>query len=250
MNVVLSIALLFVVIQTWFELVKSYVGFLVSLIFSPIELALNTLLEQGGGFMQWIKNMIGRLLPFPVVLVMLLLAMTLGGFGKGDIGYQSTSGGFMPPLISDGRNASTQEAVRATQALIALGILMMLPSSIKIAKEMSGAKEGFFEKYIPEIQKNLTKGWEGDKIIPGMEWSRIPGAGGLAGGTKFVKSTPGWMKDGVFMGGGKYGTRVYKGLQEKNLQSKTSSGVENTYTDAPQTSFPEGYADIPIEDLK
>ena len=54
-----------------------------------------------------------------------------------------------------------------------------------------------------------------------------------------MKSTPGWMKDGVFMGGGKYGTRVYKGLQEKNLQSKTSSGVENTYTDALEEFKPD-----------
>lgn len=168
--VIIAVAMFFAVIKTFFELLKSYVTFIISVIFAPFQLLLGAL-KDGGDFVQWIKNLAATLLPFPVVIVMIFLALALGGSGKGSIGYRAgDTGGFQAPQITVGDGFSG-----AASGLIALGILMLIPEAVEMSKKWLGAK-GLMDEWLPKIGENLGKGWKGGQLVPGIG-PTLPGMG-------------------------------------------------------------------------
>ncbi|HKY74409.1 MAG TPA: hypothetical protein VJ246_03810, partial [Patescibacteria group bacterium] len=180
---IFAIAIFFAVVKTFFQLLMSYVTFIVGVILSPIQLITGAFTGKTD-FWQWIKNMLASLAPFPVVITMIFFAMILSGPSAGGTG---TEAGFLAPQISL-FNADGTGNIGAIRGLIAIGVLMLMPEAVKLSKEWIGAKD-MFEKYLGMINANLQKGWKGGQVvegfgpqIPGIQ-KILPGAASLAGQT-------------------------------------------------------------------
>lgn len=192
--VILSMAMLFAVVKTFFSLLKSYVGFVISVILAPFNLLIGSF-KGTSEFVQWFRNLVGTLAPFPVVIGMIFIAMALGGQGNSQVGFRDGQlGGFQAPLISVGEGFSG-----AVTGLIALGVLMLMPEAIDIARKVVGAKDPFAE-YLGKIGTNLATGWKGGELIPGIGATKAPGAEALLFGTEKSKK---WETGiGQIIGGG------------------------------------------------
>ncbi len=125
-----AIALLFGIVKLFIELLKSYISIILLIAFSPIILMTGAIPGQNS-FGSWIKNLVGNLVAFPVVLLILVTADTIAN-SAGD------AGGFVPPfLLGQGLGRG-----QAMTGLVGLGMLLATPELIKKAKEAMGAKEG------------------------------------------------------------------------------------------------------------
>ena len=167
-QLVISVAIFFAMFKIFFQLLTSYAMFLIAVVTSPLSLLINGV---GGknDVIQWIRNMASHLAPFPLVIAMLILVRVFTE------STTSASAGFNPPLL--GFN-SLGAGTGGIGALIAVGILMLIPESVKLAKEFTGAKDNMFAKYMKDIQGNLQKGWSGDKIssaVPFLGGKQAPG---------------------------------------------------------------------------
>lgn len=203
---IFAVAIFFAVTKTFFQLLMSYVTFLLSVIFSPFTLMVGAFTGKTD-FEQWFKNLLAALAPFPVVITMIFLAMILAGQcttsdcsavgwtgGSGGVGFQAPQIG----LVSD------SGAIAAVQGLLAIGILMLIPEAVKYSKEWIGAKSPF-EKYMGDINANLQKGWTGGEVIPGLKATQIGGAQkllqvGYKGATEVAKEPARWIPRGVSEG--------------------------------------------------
>ncbi len=185
---IFAVAIFFAVTKTFFQLLMSYVMFLLSVIFSPFTLMVGAFTGKTD-YENWFKNLIASLLPFPVVITMIFLAMILAGQGT-SAGWRGGSGGvgFQAPQI--GLMTDTG-AIAAVQGLLAIGILMLIPEAVKYSKDWIGAKSPF-EKYMGDINANLKRGWEGGELVPGL--------GLKMGGAKQL--IPGLAQAGVGAGAG------------------------------------------------
>lgn len=147
-GVIVSLAVLFGVFKLFFEVLKSYVSIILLIVFSPLILMIGAIPGQNT-FASWIKNLVGNLSIFPVILLMLIIKNQISTMG-GD------SGGFMPPyLISQGFGAGLS-------AIVGIGVLLAIPEIAKKIKEMLGAKEGMLGE------------------LAGAAWGRFSKSAGIA----------------------------------------------------------------------
>ena len=181
---VFAVALFFAVVRTFFALLKSYVTFLIMVIFSPIQLLMGALSGQAT-FLNWAKGLAATLAPFPLVIGIALLSMALTGYAKGDIGFKATplgsaavsgSGGFQAPLLQLGPATDATVAL-AIQGLIGFGLLMFMPEAVAMSNKFFGAKGGLDLKPVTE---GIKSGWKGGKPIPGLD-VELPGVRKIAG---------------------------------------------------------------------
>lgn len=128
--VIFSLAILFAVFKLFFELLKSYVSIILLITFSPLILMAGALPGKNT-FGNWLRNLVGNLAIFPIVLILLIMQEIMANANM-------TGGGFMPPYL-----LGTGQA-EVVVALIGLGILLAIPEVAKKAKEALGAKEGVF----------------------------------------------------------------------------------------------------------
>lgn len=199
---VFALAIFFAVVRTFFKLLEAYIGFILQVIFAPFQLVTGALTGQST-FRDWIAVTIANLAVFPVVVVMIFLALALGGSGNPDenIGYLPTEegqiqAGFTPPLVTLRSGVGGQIAY-SFQALVAIGILMLMPEALKMTREALKAQSPF-DKYMPAISKGLETGFKGGELVPGLKFTNIPGASRIAGGT--LKTTTGGLA-GAAVGG-------------------------------------------------
>lgn len=114
---VLTIAILFALFRLFFALLKSYVWVLVLVIFGPFILLAGAMPGGGSGISGWLRGLLSNLVIFPTAVVMFALAavfMTLAG-------NSPAATGWTPPLVGGG-------SVKAIQALIGLGMILLTPS--------------------------------------------------------------------------------------------------------------------------
>lgn len=237
-ELVFAIAIFFSVTQTFFKLLMSYLKFILSVIFSPILLLLN-LFTGKLDFSEWLRGLFSTLLPFPVVIVMIFLAMALGGQSeKKGVGYKwidgtdsSQAAGFQPPQIST--FWADSKGIGAVQGLIAIGILMLMPEAIDIAQKALGSPKSPFDQYLPKISANLQKGWKGGKLVDGLDFTQVPGAKDVLVGTEASRK---WDTGaGRYVGGGAlglpgratgdvvdYGKKVFASQSQKAQAAPTS----------------------------
>lgn len=237
-ELIFAIAIFFAVTQTFFKLLMSYVKFIISVIFSPMILLLNLFvgkLDFGG----WLRGLFATLLPFPIVITMIFLAMVLGGQSeqKG-VGYKwvdgsdsSQAAGFQPPQIST--FWSDAKGIGAIQGLVAIGILMLIPEAIDLAYKALGEPKSFVDQYLPKISANLQKGWKGGKLVDGLDFTQVPGAKDVLVGTEASRK---WDTGaGRYVGGGvlgipgratgdvvDYGKKVFASQSQKAQAAPTS----------------------------
>ncbi|HZZ98999.1 MAG TPA: hypothetical protein VFG51_03635 [Candidatus Saccharimonadia bacterium] len=164
---IFAIAIFFAVVKTFFELLKSYITFIILVIFSPFQLLIG-MFKEGGDFAQWLKNLVATLVPFPVVIVMIFLAMALGGQGAPNVGFTQKIGdnavGFQPPQLNIG---SEHGAIDAVQGLLVIGIVMLIPEAVELSKKWLKASSPF-DEFLPKISSNLQKGWKGGQLVDGI----------------------------------------------------------------------------------
>jgi len=154
---IVAIALLYGVVKLFIELLKSYVSIILLITFSPVILMMGAIPGQNS-FSSWIKNLVGNLAAFPVVLLVLVVSEAINAHGI-------TSGGFAPPFllgptISGGVSASSGNALAG---LVGIGMLLATPEIVKKAKDALGAKEGIMGELAGAAWSRFKQGQEGIK---------------------------------------------------------------------------------------
>ncbi len=185
MAVVVAIAIAVKIFELFFELLKTYVTIVLTIAFSPIILAVGAIPGRNT-FEQWIKDIIGNLAAFPVVLLVLIVFDELTGGISGNTPVIE-SGGFQPPYLFGSGSAGVLPFI------IGVGMIMIMPEIVKESKKMLGAKEGVFQQFARDIGKSLEGGWKGGELVPGLgftDTSKWP-MGGISGENLFRKSTVG-----------------------------------------------------------
>jgi hypothetical protein len=156
--VIIIIAILWALFKTILSLIMSYVSIILSVIFAPLSLLANAW-PGSNSFGSWIRNIAANALVFPAVAILVIIGAVLSGGTGNDIddftGIQPSAtyagpgfgegGGFVPPLVtSRGSNIGLSDeeefGIEHIQALIGIGIIMMLPEVAKVIKEGLGVK--------------------------------------------------------------------------------------------------------------
>lgn len=161
---IFAIAILISLFKLFFQLLISYVGLIVSTIFSPILLLFNAL-PGSQSFSKWLKGIFANAVVFPVTALMLIISAALIGdnvgwginSGVGYRGSEETNIGL--PIIAGGLNTS------AVQALIGIGFLMMMPKVVELVQKALGV-EGGIGGMMGAIAEPLKQGFAGASFAP------------------------------------------------------------------------------------
>lgn len=192
LTIVLAIAILIGTIKLFFELLKSYASIILSVVTSPIILMMGAL-PGNNAFGPWIKDLFGNLLPFPVVLLVVILFYQFTDISG--LGGAGNEGGFIPPfLIARGQAG-------AITSLMGLALILALPEIVKDVKKKF-VKEGFGTMVVASAGKALESGWKGGELIPGFaatNTNNIPVVG------KYLGSGKSALTSGLSVAGGAAG---------------------------------------------
>ena len=152
---IIAVAVIIALFRTLFTLIMCWISIILSVVFAPLQLLLNAL-PNVNTFGAWLKNLIANALVFPAVGILLLVGVALvGGDRTGELGVRSQNNnaneGWVPPLIMD-PDASGASRV---QAIIGLGIILILPEIAKVVKGALGAEDklGLGEAAMGSFQK-------------------------------------------------------------------------------------------------
>ncbi|MFH1967226.1 MAG: hypothetical protein ABIJ03_01845, partial [Patescibacteria group bacterium] len=92
LTLLLAVAVLIGSVRLFFELLKSYASIVLSVVTSPIILMTGAIPGKNV-FVPWVKDLIGNLLPFPTVLLVVIMFYQFTAMGS------RTQGGFNPPFL-------------------------------------------------------------------------------------------------------------------------------------------------------
>lgn len=152
LTIVLTIAILIGMIRLFFELLKSYATVMLAVVAAPIALMMGAIPGKSAVFTTWIKTIVGNLLPFPTVLMVVVMFFA---FTQGAI--STSGGGFMPPFL-----LNTGLGIGPTiVAVMGLAIILALPDIVKSIKEMVAPKNGFTDMIVKAGKDNFQAGWTG-----------------------------------------------------------------------------------------
>lgn len=211
MAVVVALAIALNVFRLFFELLKTYITIILSIAFSPVLLMFGAIPGKNvfGG---WMKNLVGNLAAFPVVLLALIVFDELtGGITSPGPGATSQieSGGFLPPYLF-GRSGSG--VAGALTFSVGLGMILIMPELVTQAKKAMGASGGIFEQFAGDIGKSLKAGWSGGQLVPGLgftDTNKLPLVGKYLGSGQRVVQTAAVAGGGVGAGvGGLFGGAI------------------------------------------
>jgi hypothetical protein len=153
---IVAVAILIALFRTLFALVMAWVSIILATIFAPLQLLANAF-PGNNMFGTWLKSLIAHAAVFPAVATMLIIGTILVGgdqekMGINEAAYVSPTGGsgWIPPLITTGTDQTGTDAVRS---IIGLGIILLLPETVKIIRELLGVKEGFGEMAMANLQR-------------------------------------------------------------------------------------------------
>lgn len=140
----LGIAVLFGFMRVFFMLLSSYIQIIMSLIIGPFQLLFSAI-PGNTAFSSWIKNLVAHLSVFPITAIMILIGtylaqydtVIMGGENLIDTVKGSIEGTriWTPPLLS-----SAGSTTKGITGLIALGVLMTIPTVAGSIKEALKAK--------------------------------------------------------------------------------------------------------------
>lgn len=178
---VIGIAILIQSFRVFFQLLMSYAGFVINVVLSPFVL-LQGAIPGKDPFMKWLKNLIAGLAPFVVVVFMLFMAFTLSGKNtKPGVGYDvnnPNTAGLRLPLLLTGDVSGN-----GIMGLLAIGFIMLLPEAVGMTKKALGSSGGPLDDFKDKAVGNITKGWKGGEVIPGVGFTKVPGAGRMVFGS-------------------------------------------------------------------
>jgi hypothetical protein len=186
-SVIIGIAILFATFKIFFELVKTYIAVLLSIIFSPILLMMGAF-SGNEVFFKWLKNLAGNLILWPVVLVCILVQRMLTApirsmWGTGEALDQAFGGGFLPPfLMGQGQGA-------IVPVILGIGVLLVIPEIMQQVKKAMGVSDGMFGELAKAAFSNMKN--DSEKTVA----TALPIAGGLRRGIPELKSSYDAYKD-------------------------------------------------------
>jgi hypothetical protein len=135
--VILSVAVLFSLFKLFFQLLLSYIGIIVSVIFAPLIL-LGNALPGSNALTNWFKGLLANVLVFPATVALFLLAGALTGvkeWGVGqNIGYANQQGVGLPLLA-----ATNPDAIKS---LVGIGMIMLVPKVVSMIKDSLKVEKG------------------------------------------------------------------------------------------------------------
>jgi hypothetical protein len=196
---VVAVAILIAMFRTLFALIMAWVSIIINTIFAPLMLLMNAF-PGSNMFGVWIKGLIAHAAVFPAVASMLIIGAILVGGERNtnelgvnpQIGAGYGAGGWVPPLVTSGVDTTGTNAVRS---IIGLGMLLLLPETVKIIRELLGVKEGFGEM----AWQNLQRG-----AAPVQKVGRFAGSSAIGYGDYVVEkkfgstlSAPWWVWRGI-----------------------------------------------------
>ncbi len=152
LTLVLAIAVLIGAVKLFFELLRSYATVVLSVVTAPIVLMMGAIPGKNV-FMPWIKTIAGNLLPFPTVLLVLVM------YYKFTDGTIREGGGFMPPFLLGGGQGGT------IVAIMGLAIILALPEIVKKVRDSVAPKGGIGEFITDAGVKAAKNAWSGK--VPG-----------------------------------------------------------------------------------
>lgn len=133
---VFAIAIAFALFKLFFLLLMSYISIIVGTIFGPIVILLDALPGQRG-FSSWIKMLLSNIIVFPVTATAIMVGAALVGATDwgvpSGVGYQAGTQGWVAPMLGGGFGAEQ------VKALVALGIILLLPQIVEMVKKTVGA---------------------------------------------------------------------------------------------------------------
>lgn len=180
--IIIAFAYLFAIISLYFELLKTYVSIIISIVLSPLLLMLGALPGRNDVFQDWVKSLLGNLIAYPVVLLLVIIHKLLTEGPSAD-------GGFLPPYLMGRGNGG------AITTLVGLGVMLIAKDLVVQAKKSVNPKgSGIFEQFGSALSQAVTKGWKGGEIIPGVgftDTNKIPKVGKYLGsGQAVVRGLP------------------------------------------------------------
>lgn len=152
-TVIIGIAILFATFKVFFELVKTYVAVLIQIIFAPIILMFGALPGKNV-FGKWIKDLVGNLILWPVVLLCVLVQRMLTApirslQGTGQSLDSAFGGGFMPPFLVG------QGQAEIVPVILGIGVLLVIPEIMQQVKKAMGVDGGIFTQLAGDAMKRI-----------------------------------------------------------------------------------------------
>ncbi len=123
---IIVVAMLFAFFRIFFMLLMAYIQILFNLIFSPILLLFNAF-PGSTAFSSWLRNLVTNLITFPITIILFLVGNALSS------SISRHDAMWTPPLLP----GYSDEVARV---LIALGLVLAIPSVVNSIKESLKAK--------------------------------------------------------------------------------------------------------------
>ncbi|MFH0863780.1 MAG: hypothetical protein V1858_01675 [Candidatus Gottesmanbacteria bacterium] len=172
---VFGIGTFFIMFKIFFMLLGAYVGIILSVIFSPLQLILAAVPGSSSNVSSWLKGVLANILVFPVTFILILLVFIFLQAGGADFSQTSylqpiigrlpgipkdTPLTWAPPLMNTG-------IASGVSYFIAFGILFTIPAV------------GEAIKHIFEIKPSPISGASEKEMKGGLRW--VPFIGGTLG---------------------------------------------------------------------
>jgi len=126
MFLLIGFSIFFVVIRILFILFTNYLKLILNIVLAPLLLLFEAVPGKNA-FKYWFMNIIGNLIPFPIIIFVFLLAYSIINANSSDMTAR------LPYLYGIDSNAF--------KALIGFGLIFLIPDFIKTIKEALGIKE-------------------------------------------------------------------------------------------------------------
>lgn len=132
---VLGLLFFFTVLYLWARifvmLLTAYIQVMLLIIFSPVYISMELLPGSKMTFTQWLKNLVGELIAFPLVAILFSVAYVVG---QQSVIASGLNGNFFSPPFIVGLDAN------AVATLVSFGLTILIPDLVKSIKEGIGAK--------------------------------------------------------------------------------------------------------------
>lgn len=152
-TLILAVILLLAFFKLFLSLLKAYVLVIISVILGPLQIMLGALPGQNG-FGGWMRNLIANLAVFPAVIIMMALTMKIVEVSEG--GPLWIPSPLRPPELGPVQLGGFSG--RIVTAMIAYGMLLLMPKVVDMVKEAFKVKPFAYGSAIGEAFGPVRKG--------------------------------------------------------------------------------------------
>ncbi len=178
LSLIISLAVLIGSIRLFFELLKSYVVIILSVVTAPLVLMIGAFPGKDV-FWPWFKGILGNLIAFPTVLLLLIIYIEFTTGTVAQTAGSDVAGGFMPPFLFGSGFGEGSGNVNMIGPVLGLAMILAMPEIVKEVKKLAGASDtgGFLGVVLSGASKRFG---EAEVALP----AAMAGAYGLPGGVR------------------------------------------------------------------